>query len=292
MRWMWLANDATITRRPSCARISEPGCVRPPSLNATPRASPHWSSRPAKTNAGVVGQRTDTAQIGTATINGGQIQLEIARVQDHTLVGVEGGDVARRDRVGDRQEFAVERSDIHSVPVVDRTQLGVFLQPSLAELVVDHAEGERRPVDRHRQVREQIGQRADVVLVGVGGDARFHPVGIVEQIRKIRKDRIDPGEIVAAEHLAAVEDDDAPFGLDRRTVAADLAKAAEEGDGDRFGHEAGQLRPRPASTPFASISTHSGSGPIGGRVGPPGIPMRRNIALVGIGLGASPVSNA
>ena len=42
-------------------------------------------------------QRADPRQVGTAAINGSQVQLEVAGVENHALIGVESSDVARRD---------------------------------------------------------------------------------------------------------------------------------------------------------------------------------------------------
>ena len=189
-------------------------------------------------DAGIVGEGADSAEVGAAPVDGGEVELEVARVQDHALRGVERRDVARGDRVGDREELAVERTDVDPVSVVHRPQLGVLLQTPLSEFVVDHAEGERRAVDRQRQVGQQVRQRPDVVLMGVCRDDRVDPVGVLDQIRQIGQDSIDPREVVATEHLAAIEDDDASFGLDGCTVPADLAEPAEERDRDRCGHPA------------------------------------------------------
>ena len=140
--------------------------------------------------------------------------------------------------MGYREEFAVERTDVDPVTVVHRPQLGVLLQTPLSEFVVDHAEGERRAEDRQRQVGQQVRQRTDVVLVGVCRDDGVDPVSVLDQIRQIREDGVDSREVVTTEHLAAIEDDDASFGLDGRTVPADLAEPAEERDRDRCGHPA------------------------------------------------------
>ena len=81
---------------------------------------------------------------------------------------------------------------------------------------------------------------------------------------------IDTSIFIVQEEDVVDEDDRAIITtalLDRHAVAADLAEAPEEGDGDRFGHEAGQLRPRPASTEKnsadGSIPSYSSShGPV------------------------------
>ena len=189
-------------------------------------------------DAGIVGEGADTAEVGAAPVDRGEVELEVARVQDHALRGVERRDVARGDRVGHREEFAVERTDIDPVTVVHRPQFGVLVQTPLAKFVVDHAEGERRAVDRQRQVGQQVRQRPDVVLMGVCRNDSVDPVGVLDQVRQIGQDGVDTRQVIAAEHLAAIEDDDASLRLDGCTVPADLAEPAEERDRDRCGHPA------------------------------------------------------
>ena len=50
--------------------------------------------------------------------------------------------------MGNGQEFAVEGTDLEAITVADLAQVGSTLQARLAELVLNHAECENRPVDR------------------------------------------------------------------------------------------------------------------------------------------------
>ena len=73
-------------------------------------------------------------------------------------------------RVGDGDELDVERPDHAPLAVVDDDQLGLAQQPGLLDAVAGQAERDRRAVDREAQLAQQVVQRADVVLVAVGGD--------------------------------------------------------------------------------------------------------------------------
>ena len=138
-------------------------------------------------------------------------------------------------------------------------------------------EGERGAVDRERQLAQQVREAADVVLVAVGGDAPDHAVGVLPQPGEVGEDQVDAEVLELGEHQPAVEEQELVVLLQHHAVAADLAEAAEERDGDGSGHgeSAQPRRPRPSSTRRASSSRPSGSGPTGSRHGPAGWPSTR-----------------
>ena len=78
---------------------------------------------------------------------------------------------------------------------------------------------------------QQIGQATDVVLVGMGDEAGLQAVSPIQQPGEIGQYRIDARQVVG-EQWSAVKQDDSALALQRRTVAADLAEASEEREGD------------------------------------------------------------
>ncbi len=88
-------------------------------------------------------------------------------------------------------------------------------------------------------------------------------VGVLAQPREVREDEVDAEVLELGEHQPAVEEQELVVLLEHHAVAADLAEAAEERDGDgrRHGGTAQPSRPRPSSTRRASSSSPSGSGP-------------------------------
>ena len=226
----------------------------------------------------VVGDGAHAGEVGEPPVDRGEVELPVARVHQHALRRVERGGEAVGHRVGDRDELHVEGPDLAALAVDDRDQVGVAEQPRLLDAVPGQAQGERRAVDRERQLAQQVREPADVVLVPVGGDAADHAVGVVAQPREVREDQVDPEVLELREHEPAVEEQQLVVLLEDHAVAADLAQAAEERDRDGRGHGDGQAqpsRPRPSSTRRASSSRPSGSGPIGRRHGPPGWPSTR-----------------
>ena len=126
----------------------------------------------------------------------------------------------------------VERADLAALAVVHRDELGAVEQAGLLDAVAGQAEGERRAVDRERQLAQQERQAADVVLVAVGGDAAVDAVGVLAQVGEVGQDEVDAEHVEVGEHQPAVEQHDLAVDLDAGAVAADLAETAEEGDLD------------------------------------------------------------
>ena len=67
---------------------------------------------------------------------------------------------------------------IRRSPSLDDDQLGPPEQARLLDAVAGQAERDGRPEDREAQLAQQVVQRADVVLVAVGGDAADDPIGV------------------------------------------------------------------------------------------------------------------
>ena len=130
--------------------------------------------------------------------------------------------------------------------VLDHDHLGAVHEAGLVDAVGGEAEGERRADDRERQLPEQEGQGAVVVLVAVGDDAADDVVAALDQPGEVGEDEVDAQHVGLGEHQPAVEEHDLAVDLDGGAVAADLAEPAEEGDGNGAGHQMGY--PRSART--------------------------------------------
>ena len=105
--------------------------------------------------------------------------------------------------------------------------------PGLVDPVAGQGQGQLGAVDGDREVPQQVGQAAGVVLVAVGQDDPVDPVGVLPQVGEVGQDQVDAGHVRVREHDPHVEDQDPPVDLDAGAVAADLPQAAEEDDPDR-----------------------------------------------------------
>ena len=183
---------------------------------------------------GPVGQRADAGQVGAPAVHRVQVELEVPRVQDDALGGVEGDGEGVGHRVGDRDELDVARADRPTLAVGHRDELGPVDQAGLLDPVAGQAEGQLRAVDRGPEVPQQEGQAPGVVLVAVGKHDAVDPVGVLVQVGEVGQHQVDAGHVGLGEHDPAVEDEDPPVDLDAGAVAADLAQAAEEDDPHRL----------------------------------------------------------
>ena len=76
-----------------------------------PGSSALVESDQEQADARVGGQRAHAGQVGAPAVDRVQVDLEVARVEDDALWGVEGGGEGVGHRVGDRDELDVARAD-------------------------------------------------------------------------------------------------------------------------------------------------------------------------------------
>ena len=182
-------------------------------------------------DAPVGGDLANPIQVGNPAVDGRRVQLEITRVENAPLGRMEHRHQPAGRGVGDGQELAVEGTNGQTVVVAQRNQIGHGHAGEL-QLAAHHPEGKRRAVDGQggaplAEGPEQVRQSTDVVLVGVGDHAGLKTVGPLQQPVEVGQHGVDAGHVVGKE-LTAVEHHDAAVDLEGRTVAADLAEAAEK----------------------------------------------------------------
>jgi hypothetical protein len=103
--------------------------------------------------------------------------------------------------------------------------------PVLVELRLDQSEREAGRVDGDRaEVAEQVGQRADVVLVAVREHDGADALPPLDQVAEVGQQQVDSEMLVAREREPGVDDEDLAVALVRGHVLADLAEAAERDD--------------------------------------------------------------
>ena len=93
-------------------------------------------------------------------------------------------------------ELDVERPDVEARAerhLLDRDLRRARLA---CELGLEQRRGERRRVDRHLQLRPEVHQRAEMVLVGVGEDDAGEVAALLDQIADVRQDQIDARQVL------------------------------------------------------------------------------------------------
>src|SRR6202035_81530 len=202
-----------------------------------------------------------------------------------------------RYRVVHREELKVEGSERLLVTLLHFHYF--WSQAVLGELGLHEGEGQLGPDQRDvAALAEQVGHRADVVLMGVREDQRLDVVEPVLQVAEVRQDQVDARLVRLGEQHAAVDDEQPPEVLEDGHVPADLAETAERDDAQaaaRQGRRRCQVRVRVAhrASPFSGSFTPpaarssaslrrsaSLAGSNGPRTPPPGRPSSSSAALV------------
>ena len=116
------------------------------------------------------GDLAEQREVGVAAVDRREVELEVAGVDDRALGREVRDRESVRHRVRDRDELALDRPDAPPFAVGHGDELGAIEHPRFFDAVAGQRERERRAVDRHRDVAQQEGQAAGVVLVRVGED--------------------------------------------------------------------------------------------------------------------------
>src|SRR6185312_13276017 len=171
----------------------------------------------------------EAGQVGEPAVQRQLVHLEVAGVQHHARRGADGHRERVRDRVVDREELAVERAEraMAALDHLDRDRV----ETVLGQLAPHQGQGQ--PGADQRDVGalpEQVGDRADVILVRVRQHERLDLVEPPVQVAEVRQDEIHAGLVGVGEQHAAVHDEQSATVLEDRHVPADLAEAAERDD--------------------------------------------------------------
>ena len=108
-----------------------------------------------------------------------------------------------------------------------------LMQPRLLfEIVLFQAplhqrQRERRAVDRHVDLGEEVGHGADVVLVAVGQNQGADLRLVLLEESQVGHDQVDAQQFGVGEHHPAIDDDDVVAVADGGHVHAELAQSAQ-----------------------------------------------------------------
>ena len=225
MRCTWLAKLDTISRWVARAKTSSRTGPMLRSGVTKPGTSALVESDSSRSMP-LIAEAGEGAEVGQHAVQRQLVHLEVAGVHEETGRCVHRDGERVRDRVVDRDELAVERPRDVVVAGRDLDERGV--DPVLAQLGGDQRQGEPRPDQRDVPAQpQQVGDRADVVLVAVGED---HGGDVVEPVlddAEVGEDQVDARLLGLGEEHAAVDDEQLPVELEHRHVAADLAEAAQ-----------------------------------------------------------------
>ncbi len=179
-------------------------------------------------------------QVGQPAVQRQLVGLEVAGVQDRAGRRPHRHGQRVGNRVVDGEELQVESADRDPVAFGHYPPLRVA-QPVLAELLGQQGEGQLGADQRDvRPLPEQVGHRADVILVAVG---QHQPDDVVQPMGdgvEPRQDQVDPRMVVLGEQHAAVDQQQLTGVLQHRHVPPDIAQTTERNDPHRVGSQQGR----------------------------------------------------
>jgi hypothetical protein len=184
------------------------------------------------------GDLAEEGEVRLAPVDGVEVELEVARVEDRARRCEERRRQRVRNGVRHGYELTLEGPDAAALPVADGDELGAVETAGLFDAAPRQPEGQRRAVDRQLDVTEEVRETAGVIFVGVGEDDALDAVGVVTQVREVRQHQVDARHGGIGEHQAAVDDEDATLDFEAEAVPADLAEPAEEDDTHGAAHRA------------------------------------------------------
>ena len=211
----------------------------------------------------------EPAEVGQPVVQRQLVHLEVAGVQDDPGRRLDRDRERVRDRVVDREELQLPRTEgLLSPPASTSTSTG--RDPVLGELGADQRQRQPRPDQRDvGPLPQQVRNAADVVLVRMRQHQRVDLVQPALERGEVRQDQVDAGLVVLGEQDAAVDDEQPAGVLEDRHVAADLAEAAER-------DQAQAVSGPGAAVPLApgagdSLELHTARG----KIGPQPLDLRR-----------------
>ena len=181
-------------------------------------------------------QLSQPGQVDHAAGDGGGVDLKVAGVDAHPGGGVDGEGHRIGDGVVHMDELHAEPPRLHRIPRLTHHQLGLAQQVMLLQLQPDKAGGHTGGVHRHIQFPQEVGQRADMVLVAVGDEDAPDAVSVFQQVGEIGNDHVDAVHIVIGEAHAGVHHHHVVAVLIYGHVLADLVETAKGDDFQFFCH--------------------------------------------------------
>ena len=158
------------------------------------------------------------------------VDFEISRVHDQPQRSVDGNADPVDHAVSDTDELQFEGAELQPLLGMDFVQLAGVQHVVLVELMPHQTEGKGRAEHRSVGYFQQVGQRADVILVGVGqhdsGDQRTVFLYVIQ----IRDDEIDTQHVVFRKHQPGIDDKQRRAVLEDHHIETNFTEPAQGND--------------------------------------------------------------
>ena len=175
-------------------------------------------------------------EVNGLPVHRGMVNLEIAGVNNAAPGRFHADAHSVGDAVADPEPGGAEISaEVNGLLRVNGVDDGVPRAAAFIEFDGNEAVGQAGGVHRHGQIRQDVGQRADVILMPVRNQNGAHPFRIGGQIGHVGDNQVNAGHILSGKLDAAVDDDDVIAAFQGQHIFADFAQPAQRNDAQRGG---------------------------------------------------------
>ena len=175
----------------------------------------------------LLAQFAEAAQIDHLAVDGRGVDLEVAGVDNDAHAGVDRKGYGVGDGVVDMDKFHIEFTGADHLARLNGDELDGLGKAVLLQLELDQPRGQACAVDGHIHLLEDIGDRADVVLVSVGDEETADTVCVLDKIGHIGYEQVNAVHTVVREAHAAVDNDQLAAVLINGHILADLIETAK-----------------------------------------------------------------
>ena len=178
-----------------------------------------------------VAQFAEACKVYDIALNGRVVHLEVAGVHNYSRRGVD----SKSHRVGygmvHADKFHSHAAHFHGLARGNNVELRRGQYTVLPELSLDKTDSQPCSVYGNVHLFEQVGKSADVIFVTVGNDDTPYPVGVLLNVCKIGKNKVNAGHIAVGKSKSAVNDKYIVGAFKNGHVFAYFVKSAK---GDNF----------------------------------------------------------
>src|SRR5215211_1934405 len=183
-----------------------------------------------------------------------RVDLPVTGMQDGAERRADDQGIGFRNRMGDRHVFELESTDREAPAERDDLDRDLRSAGLALALGLKQCRRERRGVDRNLQLRPQVQEGADMILMGMGEDDAGKVSPLLDEITDVRIDEVDPRKVLlAGDRHADINREPGPAALLAhpvdREIHPDLADPAQGREdeliagGDHAGCASGNTSP-------------------------------------------------
>ena len=197
-------------------------------------------------------------QVGNLPVDRRVVHLEVAAADNRSRRAGNRNRAGAGDGMAHVNKLTGKLAQLDHIPGPDHVHRDPF-HPVFLQLQVHQRHGQLGPVNMSRRLPQDIGRRADMILMAVGKQITADMIPLPHQIGDVRNHKVHAQHIFLGKNTAAVHHNDVVFIFENIHVLADLIHTAEGDDPQSAGLFFLCLRAH-REPPFIRINIENNSG--------------------------------